>query len=319
MANNAVFSGLLGFGLISQALSFVPFVLLILPFTFLCKLRLYTLTRKEDCLKIQSSLGNWTTTLMDGKGCGYSIGWTHYVHLTTSNTDAYNSHSAWLLCTEEKFHSILYNKEEAEVYNDSEAFVPIPTYMVLHKSSGNFSNTYYFKDRGELEHSPRSQQLVIIEAIESRYRQRGRAVAFISGPPNTGKSMVGVFLAYRLGGIYCNEFTPWNPGDSLTILKQEHKPTRDCPLIVSLDEIDDAIIKISNGLIKSNETTMISTSTKNAWNSLFDNLDRGMYPNTILLLTSNLSTSEIAEKCKGDTSMLREKRVSDFFVLNDLS
>jgi AAA15 family ATPase/GTPase len=83
-----------------------------------------------------------------------------------------------------------------------------------------------------------------------------------------------------------------------------------------MDEIDDALIKISNGLIKENETTMISTATKNDWNTLFDNLDRGMYPNTIIILTSNFTTQEIAKQCKdGDTSLLREKRVSDYFKL----
>jgi len=310
------YSGLLGFGLISQALAAVPFVLLILPFTFLVQLRLYSLTRKEDCLKLQTSLKHWTNTMMDGRGYGYSLGWKHYAHLTINTSTDWNiCYSAWLLCTEETFQVVMKDEEIFEASENSPA-VAIPAYKILHKSSGNFANTYYIKDKGEVEHQPRQDQLEIVEKIEERFRERGRAVAFIHGPPNSGKSMVGVFLAYRIGGYYCNEFTPWNPGDSLSILTQEHKPTRDCPLVIAMDEIDDALIKISNGLIKENETTMISTATKNDWNTLFDNLDRGMYPNTIIILTSNFTTQEIAKQCKdGDTSLLREKRVSDYFKL----
>jgi hypothetical protein len=312
-----LFSGLLGFGILSQAISVVPFVLLILPFTFLLKLRLYSLARKEDCLKLQSSLRNWTNTMRSGKGYGYSIGWTHYAHLSISTTTEWNAYNAWLICTEELFEFLMKDEELPEFVGGTCGGSAIPTYKILHKSSGNFANTYYLKGKGEVEHEPRPEQLDIIVKIEARFNERGRAVAFIHGPPNTGKSMVGVFLAYRLGGYYCNEFTPWKPGDSLSILTQEHKASRDCPLIVAMDEIDDALIKISNGLIRENETTMINTATKNGWNTLFDNLDRGMYPNTILLLTSNYSVEEIAQRCKdGDTSLLREKRVSDYFQIN---
>jgi hypothetical protein len=315
MAN--LYSGLLGFSLITQFFTAIPFILIILPLTYFMKVRLYSLTRKEDCIKLQASLQNWTNTMMDGKGYGYSLGWNHYVHLSITTSSDWNvAYSAWLLCTEDTFNFVMKDTESENTMGDCELPPPIPTYKILHKSSGNFANTYYIKDKGEVEYDPREEQMAIVQKIEERFRERGRAVAFIHGPPNSGKSMVGVFLASRLGGFYCNEFTPWNPGDSLSILKQEHKPTRDCPLIVAMDEIDDAVIKISNGLIKENETTMISTATKNAWNTLFDNLDRGMYPNTILILTSNLSTQEIAQQCKGgDTSLLRDKRVSDFFHL----
>jgi hypothetical protein len=127
--------------------------------------------------------------------------------------------------------------------------------------------------------------------------------------------MIGVFVAQKLGGVYCNEFTPWIPGDSLNLLKQEHKPTRESPLVISMDEVDVAIIKIAKGLIKLNETTMISTSSKNGWNTLFDNIERGMYPNTILILTSNHSPDEIAAHCGGDSSYLRDKRITEKFIL----
>ena len=307
-----VFSGLLGFGLFAQLLSCLPFVLLILPFTYLFNVRLYTLYRKEDCLKLQDSLTFWTNTLQDGKGCGYSLNWDCYVFLSVNaKGDFGNGYNAWMLCNESTFTRLMReNHSEIQPMSDVSNI-----YSVLHKSSGNYNSTYYLKDVGELEFVPRKNQAVVIDKITELYREKGRVVAFISGAPNSGKSMVGVFLAHSLGGVYCNEFTPWSPGDSLTLLKQEHKPCKTSPLVISMDEVDDALIKISKGLIKVNETTMISTATKNGWNTLFDNIERGMYPYTIILLTSNRNIQEISAQCGGDSSFLREKRVTECFKL----
>jgi hypothetical protein len=309
----ALFSGILGFGILTNAFSVIPFVLVILPLTYLFTLRLYTLNRKEDCIILQNALNSWTNTLQDGKGCGYSIGWSHYCYLSIDPKEFSNTSTAWILCTEKKFKQLFC--EDSIVLKKESTEIPNMYYDVLHKSSGNFNNTYYFKAKGELDFQERLDQKKIINRICDLFFEKGRVTAYISGATNTGKSMIGVFIAQKLGGVYCNEFTPWIPGDSLNLLKQEHNPIRECPLVISMDEIDDAIIKIANGRIKSNETTMINTCTKNGWNTLFDNIERGMYPNTIILLTSNQSYEEIAKQCGGDLSYLREKRITEKFIL----
>ena len=310
----SAFYSLIGFGLLTQAVSAMPFVLLILPITFLFRIRLYTLNKKEDCLKLQAALKNWTNTLQDGRGCGYSLSWSHYCHLSIADQGEYSAKpDSWLLCTEETFKLLL---ADAGVKLEKEkGSISVPTYSVLFKSTGTFSNTYYCKGVGELQFQPRKNQTLILERLINLYKARRTIVAFISGPPNTGKSMIGVFLSYRLGGVYCNEFTPWIPGDSLSKLKQEHESSKESPLVISMDAVDDAIIKIAGGLIKLNETTMTNTSTKNGWNTLFDNIERGMYPNTILILTSNQNPSEIAHHCGGDSSYLRDNRITEFFEL----
>jgi hypothetical protein len=160
--------------------------------------------------------------------------------------------------------------------------------------------------------------LRIIEQIEQSYRKRSYAVAFICGPPNSGKSMVGVFLNQRLGGVYCNEFTPWVPGDSISILKSSCEVCEDSPLVISMDEIDEALVQISHGRIALNPKTMISTASKRGWNTLFDNIERGVIRHTIILLTSNLSIDEIKAKCDGDGSYLRENRVTDYYQMSKL-
>ena len=305
-----IYSGLIGFGLIAQALSFVPYVLLMLPITYALNIKLYVFNRKEDCQKLQHSLTRWTTTLKDGSGCGYSLGLDYCAFIDVNPKEIFNGYNAWLICSEKKFAHLMSEKEEHYKKEEEDN-----SYCILHKSSGSYNNTYYIKNSGELLFTPRKNQQCIINKILQLFNEQGRVVAFISGQPNSGKSMVGVFLAHKLGGMYCNEFTPWMPGDSLSLIKHEHKPSKSCPLIISMDEIDDAIVKISKGLVRQSETTMINTSSKNGWNTLFDNVERGMYPNTIILLTSNKTPSEIASQCGGDVSYLRDKRVTEFFKL----
>ena len=86
--------------------------------------------------------------------------------------------------------------------------------------------------------------------------------------------------------------------------------------MISMDEIDEALVKIANGEINSNPKTMISTATKRGWNTLFDNIERGVIRHTIIILTSNLSIEEIKAKCNGDGSYLRDKRVTDFYQMS---
>jgi hypothetical protein len=220
-----------------------------------------------------------------------------------------------MLCTEHTFKDFM-NEDEMPPQPLAPSKPKENLYHLLLKNAGNFSNTYYYRSRGKLLYEPTVSQLRILEQIEEGYRKRSYAVVFISGPPNCGKSMVGVFLNHRLGGVYCNEFTPWVPGDSMSILKTSCDISEDCPLVISMDEIDEALVKIANGEIASNPKTMISTATKRGWNTLFDNIERGVIRHTIIILTSNLSIEEIKAKCNGDGSYLRDKRVTDFYQMS---
>jgi hypothetical protein len=319
MHQGAMLSGVLGYGLISYAMACVPYELVMIPLQWLCKLRYHSLHRKEDCQKLQKNvtlLSSWTRTGSDGKGFGYSLSLSYYIYLNYIASDG-GSYSAQLVCSNETLNLLLKETDEPTVENiSSPKPMSSPTYKVLKKSSGNYAHAYYRKSQALLPLYPTATQLSILETIEKSYREKKRAVAFISGPPNTGKSMIGPFLANRMHGVYTSDFAPWTPGDALGLLECEHEASETSPIIVCLDEVDEALVKISNGKIVPNDRVMTLASDKRGWNTLLDNVERGLHPFMILVLTSNKTKESIDDLC-GDDSFLRNNRVSNYFTMDE--
>ncbi len=297
----------------------LPFELVMIPLQWLCKLRYHSLHRKEDCQKLQKNVSHqssWTRIGSDGKGFGYSIALTYCIYLSYNYMDG-GSYSAHLICSDEILKVLL--KEEVdttvEESDKSAELVSVLKYKVLKKSSGNYAHAYYRKSQAILPMTPTVSQLSILCSIEKTFREKNRAVAFISGPPNTGKSMIGPFLASRLRGIYTSDFAPWSPGDALGLLECEHEASENSPIVVCLDEVDEALVKIAHGQIFHNDRVMTLASDKRGWNTLLDNIERGLHPYMILVLTSNKSKKCIDDLC-GDDSFLRPNRVSDYFTMD---
>ena len=313
-------SGMLGYGIITYAMACIPYELAMIPLQWLCKLRYHSLHRKEDCQKLQKNvthLSSWTRTGSDGKGFGYSMSLHYYIFLSYTPMDG-GSYSAQLVCSSEMLKLLLQESETCPIENETPSkTMSVPTYKVLKKSSGNYAHAYYRKSQALLPLFPTATQLGILESIEQSFREKNRAVAFISGPPNTGKSMIGPFLANRLNGTYTSDFAPWMPGDALGLLECEHEASETSPIIVCLDEVDEALVKIAHGKIVHNDRVMTLASDKRGWNTLLDNVERGLHPYMILVLTSNKSKEVIDELC-GDDSFLRNNRVSDYFTMEDV-
>jgi Cdc6-like AAA superfamily ATPase len=130
---------------------------------------------------------------------------------------------------------------------------------------------------------------------------------FIDGRPGVGKSMMGYFISREFQkGSLCNSFHPWHPGDRFDELYDEAHPSEDSPLIVVFDEIDEALKKIVNGIPKhQNIPTFISC--KNEWNKFLDDINLGIYPFVIIIMTSNVLLKKINQI---DPSILRNGRVN---------
>jgi hypothetical protein len=158
---------------------------------------------------------------------------------------------------------------------------------------------------------PKESQRTIIDSIKSIYSKRGICVSLIHGKPGTGKSMLGFLLASEYNGYYCNSMNLLEPGDSLAELYSKIEPTPEKPLIISMDEADLMIEKIHKGFLLHNKIPIL-VHDKRSWNRLFDDINRGLYPNIILLLTMNSSPDKILEM---DPSYIREGRVDFIHVL----
>jgi len=117
--------------------------------------------------------------------------------------------------------------------------------------------------------------------------------------------MIGLLLAKKLEGHFCKSWNPTEPSDRLAKVYQAVSPTRKNPLILVLEEFDGIIKKIINGKLEHKHIS-IPVKDKASWNSMLDDINLGLYPNLILVLTSNQGPEWVRQQ---DKSFIREGRV----------
>lgn len=310
----------LGFGLLSTFFNLIPYSLVILPLSYLLKntIRIYTLTRKEDCLKLQTKINESCTHSSDKVGYGYSCGFWYFLHLEVTPGFEGTTYKAWIICTRKRFDELM--KEDKVLEPPSGELAPIPkeVFYVLEKSSGTYANTYYrMRELERYSIVPTPTQQKIIDEEVAIFKKKGSGVFFLSGACGKGKSMTAVFLAKTLSAMYCEDCTPWEPGDSIQSMYMDFQVQmlkENKPLIVCLDEVDVVLEKIHTNKIPNNETVQTSVRDKIGWNKLFSKIERGLFPNLIVVMTSNKSPEEIT-RAIGDSSFLRRGRVDRFFTI----
>ena len=302
----------------------IPWIALLMAAPMAIGMRLYTINNKEDCIRVQKRLVRSSHVADGGKRIGYSVGRGYFLNMAVEASDYGDKYTCWMLATEAAFLALTGEVEAAAAPGPvatvaaPTAEPPVPTTsnkLVVFDRQGSFFCTYFkrkeIRIRSLLSITPRPEQVAIMDAIVAHHRDHDRAVAFVSGPPGTGKSMLGLFLAARLGFAYCNSLVPWQPGDTLRALHAE-MAEKDSGLVVALDEVDEALVAIKSGTILHHKHIPISVSSKPGWNRLFDDIDRGLYPNLIVLMTSNRPVAFVDGL---DPSFLRSARVPLKFVL----
>jgi len=290
-------------GAVAGAVAYIPwtFIFLILRFA---GIQQYRLTKIEECSRIQKRLGDRFSEIGDGgKGQGWAIGKWYIVYISKSSGE----YVAWMITTKKIFNDLV--KE----VNDMIVMCPVTEKPVkkiqIIQRTGSFGHPWYRQYKLPISLKPREDQELIIECILAHQTLTNNTVAFLWGQPGTGKSMIALFLANRLNGMYCNTFSPWQPNDTLTYLYSEYEPTVETPLVIVFDEIDTNLIKIQNG-IPSHKDLPIAIQDKTGWNRMLDEIQRGMFPHVILLMTSNKHPEFINSL---DTSYMREGRVDLMF------
>ena len=188
---------------------------------------------------------------------------------------------------------------------------PVPTksgkVIDIYNRFGSYSNIWYRKRPiKNFDYQPRPDQAILMKQIQELYATKKAVTIFLHGPPCTGKSILGLLLADAYGSSYCNAFAPWEPGDTIGCLMDEVEPTKDKPLIIVWEEIDIQLALIHQG-IQPHKNIPILVRNKSAWNTLLDKIQLGIYPNIILLLTSNMSITRINQTL--DESYLRPGRM----------
>ena len=277
-------------------------------------IRLYTLTKKEECKKIQKKIGTKTSQLSDNnKGIGYSIGYWYIMYIDIIGSEDGDRYKISFIATEITYNNFMKDDEDNE--DNNYVFNKLDDIIISDKprkniniweSFGNSRSRWYRKRVIKIPNFlPLAHQIPVIEQIIEQYNKTKHVTAFIYGPPGSGKSIIGLLLTKHFSSSYCKYVRLWKPGETLSNLHIEVDPTEEKPLIILLNEIDIPLINITDG-IPDHKSLDICIQDKSGWNDLFDDIQIGMYPNIILLLTSNKTATFINEL---DPSYLRESRI----------
>jgi hypothetical protein len=268
-----------------------------------------------SCIRIQKRLTISTHRTDDNRYYGYGLGKWFLVSLFRE----FGEWNVTLITTESTYKTLTapLPSEDSTTKLDYTSLKEIDsTSITLLQRHGNYANFYFKKrsvDLGILEPFP--QQQTILEKIQSNQEKFGYTVVFLHGPPGTGKSMIAYILAQRARGTFCNTLKLWEPGDTLEEVYEEAAPTKKNPLILLFDEIDVVLTRVHEHKIESHKKIPIAIHDKTGWNRFLDSIQLGLYPNLILVLTSNKSSEEIN---KLDSCYLRPHRVDFNFHLKDL-
>lgn len=275
--------------------------------------RLYHMRNREYCKRIQKKIGEFCTHMIDGKGAGFSVGRWYVVHIQIYG----DTYDVWLIATKKTFEELI-SMTSSEVImmpssdNKNKKEEEHATITIFERL-GSFTNPFFRQRKIYSNHLfPRDNQQKIINQIVHHFREHRRTVAYIHGSVGTGKSIIGLLMAKELKGIYCSTLKPWQPGDSIGELYSDIDPSMDNPLILIFDEVDIPLRQI-HALIRPHREVPIMVMDKSGWNRMLDEIHWGMYPNMILIMTSNQDPALIH---KLDPSYLRQGRIDLFFHLS---
>lgn len=162
----------------------------------------------------------------------------------------------------------------------------------------------------------RPNQLAVINDILDIFNARGHACVYIHGDPGVGKSTIADLIAQFLHGclvnrtldLLCSEKNDLTYHHSC-IVEDKNYPA----MVVAIDEVDiilDAVLAGQKPLASGKKRPVES---KADWNAFLDDIDKGMYDSTIVIMTSN-KTPETYHQV--DASMLRTGRVDAFFHMS---
>lgn len=275
---------------------------------------LYEIYERETCLQIQKNISYSTHKTTDKAAYGYCVGKWFVGHMNQS----YGDWKLTLLATEETFKRLLQQQQSDENvplnYSLIEKEEVNQTKLRIIKKGGSFGNWYYSKREVEIGYlEPLPQQQTILEKIQLNQEKFGYTIAYLYGPPGTGKSMIAYILAQRAKGNLFTNLRLSEPGVTFEDLYTFASPTKSRPLIVLLDEVDVLLKQIHEETILPHKNYPIQMQDKSGWNRFFDSVQIGLFPNLILLLTSNKSPEEIN---KLDPCYLRQNRVDFTFHLS---
>lgn len=171
--------------------------------------------------------------------------------------------------------------------------------------------------------TPTGDQRAAIETILSMARASStngfgfNVSALLYGPPGSGKTQVGLYLALALGGAACLEHNPLDPGGGLVLLLLLLKagPTKTKPLVVALNEWDACVQSVFTTPGKyRGDIAVPEVWGKSSYCNYMDRFPR--HDNVPFVFTANSAPEELA---RIDPAIVRDGRFDVVLQLRAVS
>lgn len=272
------------------------------------RVHLFKITNPQKTILAMKHLGGISSILIDDKPRGWICGikYIGYIHeVVSSGQHGSTTNSEIYILTTKHFHDIL-----TKVNHENGTNIKQEKINIYERMGNYFHFSYDTREFNVAHYLPKKRQTKIIDTIISHYNEITNVikctVAIIYGPPGCGKSMVPLLIAKQLKASLCDTFNPTDPGDNLPLVYNAICPTPENPLVLVLEEYDITIEKIHHGKILPHKFVPTQVKNKTEVNQFFDKINRGFYPNMIIIMTSNKLPSYIDEM---DVSYIRKGRV----------
>lgn len=245
-----------------------------------------------------------------------------YVHSSVEE-----SGSIWIFSTKDIFDELVAdNIDDEDSDDDRQVRFERSTFTVEKKRFQiiNITGAYHYRNIkfqicNPIDRNPTPIQRKILDRVINLPKKT--QVIGISGEPGVGKSFIADLLAKEIfnsprGAFekaseirYVFEYNPTAPNTFFSQIYKRCEPSEKKRLIVLIDEVDVILERAHHKLIPPNPKYPIEVHDKPSWNRWLDNFDRGYYPWTTVIMTSNRDKSYIDGL---DPSYLRENRI-DFW------
>lgn len=214
--------GAVGSWIITTVIGGVPWIALFM-FAQYIGIRQYRIRDLETVKRIQSRL-----TLSSGgdernRRMGWSAGFWYFLNIDILHYGGTESMEVWMISTNDSYTRLT---EQEVIYTTPGKEIEKKSHITFIQRVGTYYSTDFSQRSISIGFKPSDSQAQVIGRIKEAFHKERSCVAFLHGPPGSGKSMVGLLLADALGGKICSNLQPWQPGNTLVTLHNEAAPQR---------------------------------------------------------------------------------------------
>jgi hypothetical protein len=249
---------------------------------------------------------------------GVFIGWNCFGYYMDGSNREFDSSTEIVIFTSVKVFKKLIEKcttscESMVLTKDNCVFTSTTYPIKMWHRWGGYKNLYYTDFKIDVSTiSPLGEQGPIVRDIIDKYRAERRLITFVHGVTGAGKSTLGLLIAKELGGGYCRDFKPTDPGDSFrTVLRDTRNDSMQSgPIVVVMEEFDTLIQAVHNGTVERHKEVTTQVHDKESYNKFLDEMM--IYRDILVIMTSNKKKEDID---KMDPSYLRKGRINSYYSM----